>query len=243
MAIIEVKNLGLTYRVLMNRSGSLKELFRDAMKGRIRISNYVALNDVSFSLDKGEVLAVLGTNGAGKSTLLKVLARVLPPTTGSVVINGKVAPMIELGAGFHPELTGAENVIFYSALLGRDVKKTKANLTAIGEWAGVADHMNFPLRAFSSGMVARLAFSAATAETSEVFLVDEILSVGDANFQEKSRERMNEMIKNGAAIVLVSHDMSVVRALATRAIWLENGKVKMSGDPELVVSLYEESFK
>ena len=243
MAVIEVKNVQLTYRVLMNRTGSLKELFRDATKGRVRINNYVALDDVSFTVDKGEVLAVLGKNGAGKSTLLKVLARVLPPTSGSVTIDGKIAPMIELGAGFHPELTGAENVIFYSTLMGRDIKRTKVNLAQIGEWAGVTDHMNFPLRTFSSGMVARLAFSTATSETSEVLLVDEILSVGDANFQEKSRNRMNEMIKNGAAVVLVSHDMNAVRTLATRAMWLENGKVKMSGDPEQVVSAYEKSFQ
>ena len=243
MAVIEVKNVQLTYRVLMNRTGSLKELFRDAIKGRVRVNNYVALDDVSFTVDTGEVLAVLGKNGAGKSTLLKVLARVLPPTSGSVTIDGKIAPMIELGAGFHPELTGAENVIFYSTLMGRDIKRTKANLAQIGEWAGVTDHMNFPLRTFSSGMVARLAFSTATSETSEVLLVDEILSVGDANFQEKSRNRMNEMIKNGAAVVLVSHDMNAVRTLATRAMWLENGKVKMSGDPEQVVSAYEKSFK
>ena len=243
MAVIEVKNVQLTYRVLMNRTGSLKELFRDAIKGRVRINNYIALDDVSFTVDKCEVLAVLGKNGAGKSTLLKVLARVLPPTSGSVTIDGKIAPMIELGAGFHPELTGAENVIFYSTLMGRDIKRTKANLAQIGEWAGVTDHMNFPLRTFSSGMVARLAFSTATSETSEVLLVDEILSVGDANFQEKSRNRMNEMIKNGAAVVLVSHDMNAVRTLATRAMWLENGKVKMSGDPEQVVSAYEKSFK
>ena len=243
MAVIEVKNVQLTYRVLMNRTGSLKELFRDAIKGRVRINNYVALDDVSFTVDKGEVLAVLGKNGAGKSTLLKVLARVLPPTSGSVTIDGKIAPMIELGAGFHPELTGAENVIFYSTLMGRDIKRTKVNLAQIGEWAGVTDHMNFPLRTFSSGMVARLAFSTATSETSEVLLVDEILSVGDANFQEKSRNRMNEMIKNGAAVVLVSHDMNAVRTLATRAMWLENGKVKMSGDPEQVVSAYEKSFQ
>lgn len=243
MAVIEVKNVQLTYRVLMNRTGSLKELFRDAIKGRVRINNYVALDDVSFTVDKGEVLAVLGKNGAGKSTLLKVLARVLPPTSGSVTIDGKIAPMIELGAGFHPELTGAENVIFYSTLMGRDMRRTKTNLNEIGEWAGVTDHMNFPLRTFSSGMVARLAFSTATSETSEVLLVDEILSVGDANFQEKSRNRMHEMIKNGAAVVLVSHDMGAVRTLATRAIWLDNGKVKMSGDPEQVVSAYEKSFQ
>jgi ABC-type polysaccharide/polyol phosphate transport system ATPase subunit len=242
MAVIEVKNVRLTYRVLMNRTGSLKELFRDALKGRVRINNYVALDDVSFTVDKGEVIAILGKNGAGKSTLLKVLARVLPPTQGTIQVNGAIAPMIELGAGFHPELTGAENVVFYSTLLGRDIKKTRTKVAEIGEWAGVTDHMNFPLRTFSSGMVARLAFATATAENSEVLLVDEILAVGDASFQEKSRNRMMELIGSGAAVVLVSHDMKTVRSLATRAIWLEAGKVKMSGDPEEVVTAYENSY-
>jgi ABC-type polysaccharide/polyol phosphate transport system ATPase subunit len=242
MAVIEVKNVKLTYRVLMNRTGSLKELFRDALKGRVRVNNYVALDDVSFNVDKGEVVAILGKNGAGKSTLLKVLARVLPPTQGTAQVNGAIAPMIELGAGFHPELTGAENVVFYSTLLGRDIKKTRAKLDEIGEWAGVTDHMNFPLRTFSSGMVARLAFATATAENSEVLLVDEILAVGDASFQEKSRNRMMELIGSGAAVVLVSHDMATVRSLATRAIWLDAGKVVMSGDPEEVVTAYENYY-
>lgn len=239
MAVIEVKNVKVTYRVLMNKSSSLKRLFLDALKGKARLIEYVALQDVSFTVDKGEVVAILGRNGAGKSTLLKVLAGVLPPTKGSSKVNGKIAPMIELGAGFHPEMTGAENVLFYSALMGRDVKRVRERTPAIGEWAGVSDHMDFPLRTFSSGMIARLAFSTATDEHTEVLLVDEVLSVGDANFQAKSRSRMDELINSGAAVVLVTHDMNAVRELATRAIWLENGHVKMIGNPEEVVAAYE----
>jgi len=239
MAVIEVKNVNVTYRVLMNKSSSLKRLFLDALKGNARIVEYVALQDVSFTVDKGEVVAILGRNGAGKSTLLKVLAGVLPPTKGTSRVNGKIAPMIELGAGFHPEMTGAENVLFYSVLMGRDVKRVKERTPAIGEWAGVTDHMDFPLRTFSSGMVARLAFSTATDEQTEVLLVDEVLSVGDADFQAKSRLRMDSLISSGAAVVLVSHDMSAVRELATRAVWLENGHVKMIGNPEEVVAAYE----
>ena len=239
MAVIEVQNLNVTYRVLMNKSSSLKELFRDAIKGKARIIDYVALHDVSFSVDKGEVVAILGRNGAGKSTLLKVLAGVLPPTKGSSKVNGKIAPMIELGAGFHPEMTGAENVLFYSVLMGREVKRVKARTADIGEWAGVSDHMDFPLRTFSSGMTARLAFATATDEQTEVLLVDEVLSVGDADFQVKSKARMMELINGGAAVVLVSHDMRAVRELATRAVWLENGHVKMIGNPEEVVAAYE----
>jgi len=239
MAIIEVKNVNLTYRVLMNRTGSLKELFRDAIKGRARVIDYVALKDVSFTVDKGEVVAILGGNGAGKSTLLKILAGVLPPTNGTSKVNGRIAPMIELGAGFHPEMTGSENVLFYSALMGRNLKIVKERTPAIGDWAGVSDHMGFPLRTFSSGMIARLAFATATDEVAEVLLVDEVLSVGDADFQAKSKDRMESLIKSGAAVVLVSHDMNAVRTLADRAIWLENGHVKMIGKASDVVDAYE----
>jgi ABC-type polysaccharide/polyol phosphate transport system ATPase subunit len=239
MSIIEVKNLNVTYRVLMNQTGSLKELFRDAIKGKARVVNYVALQDISFNVEKGEVLAILGRNGAGKSTLLKILAGVLPPTRGSSKVNGMIAPMIELGAGFHPEMTGAENVLFYSALMGREIKEVKQRIQPIGEWAGVSDHMNFPLRTFSSGMIARLAFATATDDMAEVLLVDEVLSVGDSDFQEKSKSRMREAIQGGTAVVLVSHDRRAVLELATKAIWLEDGRIKMSGSPQEVVTAYE----
>ena len=239
MPVIELKNVNVTYRVLMNKTGSLKELFRDVLKRKARVVDYIALQDISFTVEAGEVVAILGRNGAGKSTLLKVLAGVLPPTKGTSKVDGKIAPMIELGAGFHPEMTGAENVLFYSALMGRDIKSVRERILAIGEWAGVLDHMDFPLRTFSSGMVARLAFATATDEQTEVLLVDEVLSVGDADFQEKSKARMYELIKGGAAVVLVSHDMLAVRELATRAIWLENGHVKMIGNPAEVVAAYE----
>ena len=239
MPIVEVKNAALTYRVIKNRTGSIKELFKDALKGRIHLIEYPALTDVSFSVDKGEVLAILGKNGAGKSTLLKILAGVLPVTKGTCTVNGSIAPMIELGAGFHPEMTGSENVLFYSALMGRHVKTVKGRITAIGEWAEVTDHMDFPLRAFSSGMVARLAFSTATDQKSDVLLIDEVLSVGDADFQKKSRARISELISQGVAVILVSHDLHVVREIADRVLWLEKGKVRMIGNASDVVDAYE----
>jgi ABC-2 type transport system ATP-binding protein len=241
MALIKLENVGFTYRVLLNRTGSLKELFKEAVHGRVRKIDYVALSGVSFELNAGEVVAIIGRNGAGKSTLLKILAGVLPPTEGKSIVNGSIAPLIELGAGFHPEMNGAENVLFYSVLMGRKTKNVKARVEAIGEWAGVSDHMNFPLRTFSSGMAARLAFATATDEKADVLLVDEILSVGDAEFQKKSRARMNQLISSGAAVVLVSHDLSSVRELSTRAIWLESGHVKMFGETGAVVDAYEAS--
>jgi ABC-2 type transport system ATP-binding protein len=239
MATIEITNVSLTYRVLKNKTGSLKELFRDLLHRKVRVQNYVALKDVSFTVNSGEVIAIIGKNGAGKSTLLKILARVLPPTSGTAKISGSIAPMIELGAGFHPEMSGEENVLLYSTLMGRDMNRTKSRTAEIGEWAGVTDHMDFPLRTFSSGMIARLAFATATDEQAEVLLVDEVLSVGDADFQKKSRGRMHELIKSGAAVVLVSHDMHTVLEIATKAIWLENGHVKMIGKPSEVVAAYE----
>jgi ABC-type polysaccharide/polyol phosphate transport system ATPase subunit len=241
MAVIKLENVGFTYRVLLNRTGSLKELFKEAVHGRVRMIDYVALSGVSFELNAGEVVAIIGRNGAGKSTLLKILAGVLPPTEGKSVVNGSIAPMIELGAGFHQEMTGSENVLFYSVLMGRKMKKVKSRIAAIGEWAGVTDHMDFPLRTFSSGMVARLAFATATDEKADVLLVDEILSVGDAEFQKKSRARMDQFIASGAAVVLVSHDLNSVRELSTRTIWLEGGHVKMFGETGAVVDAYEAS--
>jgi ABC-type polysaccharide/polyol phosphate transport system ATPase subunit len=241
MAVIKLENVGFTYRVLLNRTGSLKELFKEAVHGRVRVTDYVALSGVSFELNEGEVVAIIGNNGAGKSTLLKILAGVLPPTEGTSVVNGNIAPMIELGAGFHQEMTGAENVLFYSVLMGRKIKSVKARVAEIGEWAGVTDHMDFPLRTFSSGMVARLAFATATDEKADVLLVDEILSVGDAEFKKKSRARMDQLIASGAAVVLVSHDLKAVRELSTRTIWLEAGRVKMFGETKAVVDAYEAS--
>lgn len=239
--VINVENATFTYRVLKSNSSSVKELFRDFLHGRLRITDYTALHDISFTVGRGEVVAIIGRNGAGKSTLLKVLAQILPPTSGLATVEGSIAPMIELGAGFHPEMTGTENVIFYSVLMGRDINYARSRVREIGEWAGVTDHMDFPLRAFSSGMVARLAFATATDVPSDVLLIDEILSVGDADFQAKSRERMREQIAAGSAAVLVTHDMSAVREISNRAIWLENGAIKMIGEPAEVVQAYENS--
>ena len=239
--VIKVEAINFSYRVLTNHQSSLKTLFKDFVDRKVRVENYQALKDLSFSVTKGETVAIIGKNGAGKSTLLKLLAQVVPPTSGQLKVIGSVAPMIELGAGFNPELTGRENVIFYSALLGRDIKEVKARVEEIADWAGVTDHLDYQLRTFSSGMIARLAFSTATDQVPDLLLIDEVLSVGDGEFALKSKKRMQEIITSGTTVILVSHDLVTVSQLANRVIWLEKGQIKMVGNPSEVIAAYQVS--
>ena len=239
--VIKVEAINFSYRVLTNHQSSLKTLFKDFVDRKVRVENYQALKDLSFSVTKGETVAIIGKNGAGKSTLLKLLAQVVPPTSGQLKVIGSVAPMIELGAGFNPELTGRENIIFYSALLGRDIKEVKARVEEIADWAGVTDHLDYQLRTFSSGMIARLAFSTATDQVPDLLLIDEVLSVGDGEFALKSKKRMQEIITSGTTVILVSHDLVTVSQLANRVIWLEKGQIKMVGNPSEVISAYQVS--
>lgn len=238
LPIVEATEVQLAYRRPRHRVGSLKQAAISAAKRRLEFEDWLALDGVSFTLGAGEVLAVLGRNGAGKSTLLKVLARVLPPTSGRVIVRGHVAPMIELGAGFNPELTAAENVVLYGTLLGRTPREMRERIGAIAEWADLTEHMDVPLRAYSSGMVARLGFAVATDVTPELLLIDEVLSVGDADFRERSAARTQDIMGSGAAVVLVTHDIEAARSLATRAMWLDRGKVRAMGDVHEVADAY-----
>ena len=241
MNVIEAKNISFAYRVLNKQHSSLKTLFRDFLHGRVAIEDYVAIKDITFEIKKGETVAIIGKNGAGKSTLLKILARVIKPTTGSISITGQVAPMIELGAGFNAELTGQENILFYSALLDRDIDKVKPRINEIINWAGVADHLDYQLRTYSTGMIARLAFSVATSEIPDILLIDEVLSVGDGEFAIKSRQRLLEIINSGCTVIMVSHDLATVTELAQKVIWIEKGEIKMVGLPTEVIAAYQVS--
>jgi ABC-type polysaccharide/polyol phosphate transport system ATPase subunit len=241
MNIIEAKNISFAYRVLNKQHSSLKTLFRDFLHGKVSIEDYVAIKDITFEIKKGETVAIIGKNGAGKSTLLKILARVIEPTTGSISITGQIAPMIELGAGFNSELTGRENILFYSSLLDRDINKVKPRIDEIITWAGVADHLDYQLRTYSTGMVARLAFSVATSEIPDILLMDEVLSVGDGEFAIKSRERLLEIINSGSTVIIVSHDLKTVTELAQKVIWIEKGEIKMVGLPTEVIAAYQTS--
>jgi len=211
------------------------------MKRQITYEQLWALKGVSLEVADGEALGIIGPNGAGKSTLMKMLARVLPPTEGRVVVRGTVAPMIELGAGFSMELTAFENIVMYGTLLGRTPEHMRERASEIAHWASLDDFLDVPLRSYSSGMLARLGFSVATDTEPDVLIVDEVLSVGDAAFQQKSAERMAHMIEDGASVVLVSHAMSTVLEIADRVMWLDQGLIKLEGAPEEVVAAYQAS--
>ena len=236
--LIEIDNASVTYRIRHGASPTLKETIIRSIKRQKHDVEVKALSDVSFTVTSGEVLAVIGRNGAGKSTLLKLLARVLPPTSGRVQVKGSVAPMIELGAGFNGELTGRENVILYGTLLGKSPRVMESRVNQIAEWADLTPSIDLPLRTYSSGMVAKLAFSVATDDRSDVILVDEVLSVGDAEFQERSKARMRELFQSETAVVLVTHDAASVRELATKAIWIDHGKVMKYGEVNSVLDAY-----
>jgi len=239
---IEVHDASLAFQLTRDRAGTLKEFAIQTVKRRVRKEQLWAVRDVSFTVAPGEVLGVIGPNGAGKSTLMKMVARVLPPTKGRVVVRGLVAPMIELGAGFNPEMTAYENIILYGTLLGRTPGQMQERVASICDWADLNDFIDVPTRSYSSGMLARLGFSVATDIHPEVLVVDEVLSVGDAAFQEKSKHRMREMIDHGAAVLFVSHALETVKQLSDRVLWLDHGTVQGVGGPSEVVSAYRATF-
>ena len=237
-AAVECRQVSLVYPLVRDRPGSFKEQVIRSLRRKVEIDELEAIRDLSLRVDNGEVLGVIGDNGAGKSTLMKIVARVLPPTDGRVIVRGQVAPLIELGAGFNPELTATENVILYGAILGRSPAEMADRAGKIIEWAGLAEFADVAVRAFSSGMLARLGFSIVTDISPDVLLVDEILSVGDQSFRYKSRERVGSVMEKGAATILVSHDMQMIRDLASRVIWLDRGEIRGEGSPEDVVAAY-----
>jgi ABC-type polysaccharide/polyol phosphate transport system ATPase subunit len=236
--LIQLDNASVTYLIRHGASPTLKETIIRTLKRQKHDIEVEALANVSFTVNSGEVLAVIGRNGAGKSTLLKLLARVLPPTDGRVQVKGTVAPMIELGAGFNGELTGRENVILYGTLLGRTPRDMESSVERIAKWADISESIDLPLRTYSSGMVAKLAFATATDVKSDVILVDEVLSVGDIEFQDRSKKRMRELFKKDVAVVLVTHDINAIRELATKALWIDHGQVMKYGEVNPVLDAY-----
>lgn len=238
MPAIELRDVHLAYRLARSQTSSVKEFAIHLLKRQVRFERLLALRGVTLTVQPGEVVGIIGANGAGKSTLMKVMARVLPPSSGRVIVRGRTAPMIELGAGFNMDMTGYENIVLYGTLLGRPAAHMRAKAQKIAEWAHLEHAMDVPLRTYSSGMLARLAFAVAVDAEPEVLLVDEVLSVGDAAFQRKSMERMDQLIASGTAVVLVSHNLDQVLEKAHRAVWLDSGVVRRVGRPEDVVNEY-----
>jgi ABC-type polysaccharide/polyol phosphate transport system ATPase subunit len=241
--LIQVFDVSLAYRLARNRGGTLKEFALQLVRRQVSFEKLWALKGVSFEVRRGEVFGLIGPNGAGKTTLMKIVARVLPPTAGRVVVRGNVAPMISLGAGFNSDLTGYENIVMFGTLLGHDPQHMRERAPAIAEWAGLSGFLDVPIRSYSSGMMARLGFSVASDADPDVLVVDEVLSVGDQEFQKKSFERMQAMMSGGTAVLLVSHALDKVEEMADRVMWLDKGDVRMIGDPAEVIETYKATIR
>ena len=237
--MIDVERISVKYRINYDRVTSMKEYFVRSLKRDIKYEVFWALKDVSFHVDRGQVVGIIGHNGAGKSTLLKVISGILKPAEGRVTVRGNVVPMLELGSGFDFDLTGRENVFLNGAILGYPESFLKEKYREIVDFSGLGSFIDVPLRNYSSGMVMRLAFSVAAVVNPDILIVDEILAVGDADFQEKSKRRMLELMQGGTTVLFVSHSQEQIRELCERVIWIEHGKIVMDGAMEEVCSSYE----
>lgn len=235
---IELSNVTMKFRQADDRIFTLKEFFTKKLSKQLKYIKFTALDDVSFEVKKGEVVGIIGRNGAGKSTILKIISRILKPTTGEVLINGNVVPMLELGSGFDFDLTGKENIFLNGAILGYSEEFLNDKYSEIVEFSELGDFINVPIRNYSSGMVMRLAFSIATMVNPDILIVDEILSVGDDLFQAKSKKRMLELMGGGTTVLFVSHSLEQIREMCDNVIWLEHGRVKMAGKTQAVCDAY-----
>ncbi|MFW2489243.1 ABC transporter ATP-binding protein [Clostridium chromiireducens] len=239
--MIKASNITMKFDLNRGKVKSLKErLFAKIDDDVLDKKPFLALNNVSLEVKKGEILGIIGGNGAGKSTLLKILAGIMKPSSGSVVVNGTIAPMIELGTGFDFELSALENIYLSGAVLGYSKSFITSKVVDIFDFAELWDFKDVPVKYFSSGMVARLAFSVSTIVVPDVLIVDEILSVGDMSFQKKSYKRMVELMKGGSTVIYVSHDVGSLGKMCDRVVWLDKGKIKMIGEASKVCEAFIE---
>lgn len=234
---IIVENVYKTFNVYLDKANTIKEkiLF---LFSRNKKQKREVLKGISLKIKKGEVVALIGTNGSGKSTLLKLLTKIIYPNKGRIETNGKLTSLLELGAGFHPDFSGRENIYFNASIFGLTKKEIDSRLEDIIEFSELKDFIDSPVRTYSSGMYMRLAFSVAINVDADILLIDEILSVGDEHFQNKCFEKMLELKKQGKTMVFVTHSMGTVKKLCNRAIWLKDGLIKMDGDTEKIVDEY-----
>lgn len=232
--MIEVKNISMKFNLGIEKGFSLKQGFVDMFKKKEKINNdFWALKNVNFDVEKGEVVGFVGSNGAGKSTLLKVIAGVMKPTKGKVSVYGNICPMIELGAGFDSQLTARENIYLNGAVMGYSKEFINSKFDEIVSFSELSEFLDVPIQNFSSGMIARLAFSIATIVDPEILIVDEILSVGDMAFQKKSEEKMLNMINGGTTVLFVSHSIDQIRNMCNKVVWIEKGEVQAIGGKEV----------
>ena len=239
--MIKIENVSMKFNLEIEKDFSMKQAFVNLFtkkKKKKKNEDFWALKDVSFNIGKGEVVGLIGSNGAGKSTLLKVVSGVMKPTKGKVEVKGVISPMIELGAGFDGNLTARENIYLNGAILGYSKEFLNDKFDEIVEFSELKDFLDVPVKNFSSGMTAKLAFSIATIVNPEILIVDEILSVGDIKFQEKSKKKMMEMIKGGTTVLYVSHSLESIKDLCTKVVWLEHGKVVKMGDTNKICDAY-----
>lgn len=236
--MIEASNVTMRFRMNNDRIMSLKEFVTTALSGKLKYNEFTALSGVSFTVQRGETLGLIGRNGAGKSTMLKIIAGILTPTEGGVSCHGNIVPMLELGSGFDMDLTGRENIFLNGAILGYSKDFLEAKYDEILDFSELGNFINTPIRNYSSGMLMRLAFSVATVVNPEILIVDEILAVGDAAFQAKSKKRMLELMSGGTTVLFVSHSLEQIRELCDKVIWLDHGKTVMSGSTEEVCDEY-----
>lgn len=235
---ISVQEATVRFNMASERIDNLKEYFVKLLQGKLMFQEFLALKNVSFRVKKGESWGLIGTNGSGKSTLLKLICGIMKPYKGKVVVNGTIAPLIELGAGFDGELTARENIFLNGAVLGHSKKYMQNHFDQIVDFAELWDFLDMPIKNYSSGMSARLGFSIATVVKPDILIVDEVLSVGDWAFQQKCQTRMKELLDNGVTLLYVSHDIDSVRNLCKKAIWLDKGVQKMAGEVNGVCDAY-----
>lgn len=239
--MIKIDDVSMHFRMPGDRINSLKEYVIQLISRKLDYNEFVALSHVSFEVKKGEVIGLIGHNGAGKSTILKVISGILKPTDGSVKVFGNVVPMLELGSGFDMEMTGRENIFLNGAILGYSEEFLTSKYNEIVEFSELNQFIEMPIRNYSSGMLARLAFSIATVVEPEILIVDEVLAVGDSNFQEKSKQRMMELMSGGTTVLFVSHSIQQIRSMCDRVVWLDHGMIKMFGTADEVCDAYEQS--
>ncbi len=239
--VVEINNVSMCFKLYKEKIDSIKEYSIKALRGKLKYEDFWALKDVSFMLNKGDSIVLIGRNGSGKSTMLKLIAGVMKPTSGVVTVRGGVAPLIELGAGFDPDLTARENIYLNGAVLGYSKQQMRSKFDEIVEFSELEEFIDTPIKNFSSGMYARLGFSIATANNADILIIDEILSVGDFKFKEKCMTRIKQMMSHDTTVLFVSHEVEQVQDLCDKAVWLENGNVRMSGMAKDVCEAYKNS--